>query len=301
MGRQNATARFRELGAELRNCRKDAGVTGKQLAHRTGWNASKVSRIESGHDEIGEIELLQYLGVCKVYLAQAHEYLKLCREANHYRDYWLASAPEHLGDAIAALTFQESAANLSTTCEPQIVPGLLQTEGYARAMISRETWRTPDSIEFGVRARMERQQVLRRPKPVRFDFFVREEALRLEVGSAAIMHEQLLKLTIVSGLPSVGLRVVPASAGVAAVFGGSFRVLLYAEHQPLVCLDTYVGGLFVENQEHVAAYRRLVPSIREYALDEGQSREFVATLASEYDDRGNAQPDVRVEEKRRPR
>lgn len=298
MGRIGAAARFRELGAELRKCRKVAKVTAAQVAFETGWNPSKISRVESGHQVVSEVDVIQYLAACGVYLGKAHGYLALCHEANRYRRYWLSPHDEHLQDSVKALIFQEAAASASTFYEPQVVHGLLQTESYARAMISRESWRTDENVEFCVRARLERQRILRRPTPARLEFFMHEAALRLEIGSAAIMHEQLLTLALVSGLPSVAIRIVPASAGMASVFGGAFQLFRFAEHQPLVYLDAYIGGLFLEDQDFVETYRQLVPAIAAVALDEGQSREFVAALAGEFD-RGSDQSDGhdRVEEK----
>jgi hypothetical protein len=130
---------------------------------------------------------------------------------------------------------------------------------------------------------MERQQVLHRPHAAPVVFYVHEQALRLQVGGPAIMHEQLLHLVIMAGLPHVGLRVVPATAGAQAVFGGSFRVFQFRDHHPLVFLDGVAVGVFLEDPEYVAEYRRLLPELRSVAMSEGESRSFAATLADEFD------------------
>lgn len=101
------------------------------------------------------------------------------------------------------------------------------------------------------------------------------------------MHEQLITLMLISGLPQVTIRVVPASA----MFGGAFRLLQFAKHRSMVYLSGQVAGLFLEDKEFVDPYRTLIPVIADVALNEGQSREFVATLANEYD-RGSAHPHV---------
>lgn len=297
MGRMEAAARFRELGSELRRCRERAGLSGQVVGERTGWDKSKISRVESGHQQLTDVDVIHYLGACGVYLGTAGEYMDLCRNAHRYRDYWLGAHSEHLEDSLGSLIYHESTASSSTCYEPQVVPGLLQTESYARSMIGRESWRIAENVDFCVRARMARQRILWRPKAARFEFLIHEGALRLEVGGSATMHEQMLTLVLLSGLPTVAIRVVPSTAGAAAAFGGAFRILRYAEHQPLVYLDAYVGGMFLEDQEFVASYRRLVPAIAEVALDEGQSREFLAAMASDHD-RGSDQPDAdnRVEE-----
>lgn len=283
MGTRTATARFRELGEELRRIRTKANLTGMEIAHRTGWGTTKVSRVESGHMKVSEVDLIHYLGACRVFPPQANALLALCQDAHRHSDYWLETQGDHLEDSIKALIYHEVTCGSSTSYEPQVVPGLLQTENYARAMISQYSWRQDTNVEFCVRARMDRQQILRRSIPPRFDFFVHENALRLEVGEVGTMHEQLLTLVLMSGLPSVIIRVVPSSAGSSGAFGGAFRVFRFADHRPLVYLDTTAGGLFLEESEFVATYRQLVPAIADVALDEGQSREFLAELASEHD------------------
>lgn len=296
MGRMEAAARFRELGSALRKCREQAGLSGQVVAERTGWDKSKISRVESGHQQLTDVDVIHYLGACGVYLGTAGEYMALCRDAHRYRDYWLSGHGEHLEDSLTALIYHESTATSISNYEPLLIPGLLQTDEYARARISREQWRTEENIEFCVGARMARQQILHRPRSARFSFFVHERALRLVVGSPQVMHDQLLKLVLLTGLPHLEIRVVPD--GERSEFGGSFLLLEFVEHQPIAYLDGQVAALFLEEREYVAGYRQLVPRISEVAMDEGQSREFAAALASEHD-RGSAIRDVNgpVEEK----
>jgi hypothetical protein len=132
-----------------------------------------------------------------------------------------------------------------------------------------------------VRSRHERQQILQRPKPARFAFYVHEQALRLQVGNWTVMHEQLLHLVITAGLPHVRLRVVPNSAGQRAVFGGPFRLFEFAEHRPLVFLDGPTVGLFLEDSEYVREYFELVSTLHARALTSQDSQSFIAKLADE--------------------
>jgi uncharacterized protein DUF5753 len=111
------------------------------------------------------------------------------------------------------------------------------------------------------------------------------------IPDLAIMHEQLLALTLMDGLPHVSIRVVPASAD----FGGAFRLFQFTQHKPLVYLSGQIAGLFLEDPEFVDPYRALLPVIADAALDKGQSREFVAGLADEYD-RGSARDRVEEEQ-----
>jgi len=89
MKRRTTTARFRELGEELRRIRAKANLTGLEMAHRTGWGTTKVSRVESGHMKISEVDLIHYLGACRVFPPQANALLTLCQDAHRHSDYWL--------------------------------------------------------------------------------------------------------------------------------------------------------------------------------------------------------------------
>jgi transcriptional regulator with XRE-family HTH domain len=289
MARTHAPACYRELGAELRKRREAAGLTGTELAENVGWTQTKISRIERGYLSVGTVDLLIYLAFCEVYRGQALDLLAMCRAAESAHGYWLSSHEPGLEDSLCSLIYHESTANTSVSYEPETIPGLLQTENYIRAMHARR-W-PDDDADLAVRIRMQRQQVLHRPRPSRFTFFVNENALRLEVGDTTVLHEQMLALTLLDSLPHVTIRMVPASVTV----GGAFRLFTFAAHEPLVYLDTYSGGMFLEDKEYVDPYRELIPALAHVALDEGQSREFVATLAYDYD-RGSAYDRVEEEQ-----
>ena len=295
MGRTNAAARYRELGAELRKRRESVGLTGAELADRTGWSPTKISRIESGQRHIDLIELVQYLGYCGIFRPQALDLMALWRDTEHGRGYWLSPYGQWLEDSLASLIYHETTAARTTIYEPLVVAGLMQTRDYARAWIAAEQWRTTQDVDRCVQIRMERQRILRTEHPARFTFFLHEHALHLEVGSAAVMHEQLLKIVLLSALDHLTVRIVPASAGDHSAFGGQFHLYEYAEHRPLVYLDNHASVLFLEDREYVDPYRGVVSAMSKVALDGGQSRELIATLASEYD-RGSKRDAGHLEE-----
>jgi transcriptional regulator with XRE-family HTH domain len=294
MGRTNATACYRELGAELKKRRDTAGLTGDDIARATGWHRSKVSRVELGNAEISVVDAIHYLGACKVFATEAQELLELCRDAERKLGYWLSPHGEWLEDTLSSLIYHESAADRSISFEPVLVPGLLQTPAYARARIATGTLDAA-AIELAVQSRMDRRQVLRRPRPAQFTFFVHEHALRLRVGSGEVMQEQLLQLVLLAALDHVTLRVIPARAGELSVFGGPFRLFEYRDHAPLAYVDNIASGLFLDDPDFVEDYRRLIPKLAAVALDEGQSRSFAATLADEFD-RGSRKRDAAIYE-----
>jgi transcriptional regulator with XRE-family HTH domain len=296
MERTNAGARYRELGAELRERRVWAGLNGKELAERIGWSQAMITRIETGQRTIKPIDVYQYLGFCKVYGPNAQDMFDLATDAARKLGYWLSPHGEWLQDSLRSLIYHETAADRSITYEPLLIPGLLQTADYARARIAAEEWRSEFSVEECVRIRRQRQRILHAPNPAKFRFYVHEQALRLEVGSPAIMHEQLLKLVLLAALDHVTVRVVPLSAGERSAFGGPFVVFEYAEYPPLVYLHATSNGLFLEDKEFVEPFRRLLPAMAAIALDEGQSRELIAALASGYDQRSERDVGDHLEE-----
>jgi transcriptional regulator with XRE-family HTH domain len=280
-------AQYRELGAVLKDRREQAGLTVAELAPLMGFSTAKLSRIETGQTLIDVVDAVSYLGFCGLWRAEVMDILALCREAERRLGYWLSPHGEWLEDSLNSLIYNEATAAASTTYEPQLVPGLLQTSDYASACIAAERWRDAGSVAQCLRIRLERQRVLGRG-PAAFIFFIHEQALRIEVGSTAIMHEQMINLVLLAALPNVSVRVVPSSAGEHSVFGQAFRLFEYREYAPLVYLDTYKTGLFLEDKEYVDPFRELVPAISQAALDEGQSRELIVGLAGDYD-RGSEQ------------
>jgi Domain of unknown function (DUF5753) len=223
------------------------------------------------------------LGACKVFAAQAKDLLKLCAEAERQSGYWLSPHGEWLEDSLSSLIYHEATADRSVSYEPMVIPGLLQTQHYARVWIDRTPGISREAVEAAIRLREERQQILHRPRPGDFIFYVHEQALRLGVGSQNAMREQLLKLLFIAALPHVTVRVLPAAAEARALFGGSFRLFEFREHNPLVYLDHVKTGLFLEDREFVAEYRRLLPKISSAALHEAESRVLIADLANALD------------------
>jgi transcriptional regulator with XRE-family HTH domain len=296
MERKTAGARYRELGEVLRIRREEAGLSCREIGRLVGWSASKVSRVETGQTAIDTVEAIHYLGHCGLYRAEVMDVLALCREAERRLGHWVSPHGEWVEDSLNSLIYHEATAAQSTTYEPLTVPGLLQTADYARVWCTRPRWLKPHEIDRDVSIRMLRQQILDVPRPARFKFYVHEQALRLMMGSPAIMHEQMLKLVLVATLDHVSIRVVPSLARDCSAFGGAFRLFEYAEYPPLVYLDTYKTGLFLEDKEYVDSFRELVPAISEVALDEGQSRVLIAALASEYDQRSERDAANRLEE-----
>jgi transcriptional regulator with XRE-family HTH domain len=265
MGERVHTARARVLGDELREFREWKGLSGQELADRLGWSASKLSRIENGLTGFDEIDLVRYAAHCGFSSDDIDDLLERFREPAA-PGYWLT-------DRCFALVFHENTAAFSASYDPLVVPGLLQTEDYATALIGPEK-------PWLVHVRMERQRLLNQRG---FEFFIHEQALRLPVGGNRVMNEQLLKLVLLTDHPKITIRVLPTSLGADAALGGSFVIFRFDGHEPLVYVEHQFVGLFLEEHKYVSQYRDKLATLSGVALSRGQSRELLAALASEFD------------------
>jgi hypothetical protein len=140
-----------------------------------------------------------------------------------------------------------------------------------------------DSIEYRVGARIDRQSLLKRSYPPHCTFFVHENALRTRIGSNRIMHEQLLQLVFLGSWQHCVIRILPVSAGGRGVAQAPFRLMSYADHDPVVEIEQDAVTLFLDRKTHTDHYRKVLNRLDRVALDEGESRRILAELASEFD------------------
>jgi hypothetical protein len=185
------------------------------------------------------------------------------------------------GHVTSLIDFEAKATRIQNY-EALVVPGLLQTAEYARAIIQGVA-PTVSEIELNnlVAARMARQTVLTRANAPQFFAVVDEGALRRPVGEPGVMHRQLHHLLGVAEQPHVTLRVVPLVAGAYAGLQGPFVVLEFAEEPALVFMENHGTGLFLEEEVDLAAYRLALGTVRHVALAPAATTELIAQIAAE--------------------
>ncbi|WP_262403709.1 DUF5753 domain-containing protein [Actinomadura sp. CNU-125] len=164
------------------------------------------------------------------------------------------------------------------------IPGLLQTERYARAAISGvlpECGR--DEIEHRVDARMQRQAALTKDQPLKLWAIVDEAALRRAVGGREVLREQLEHLLEVTELPTVHLQVLPFEAGAHPGMHGSFVIMNFPEAigPDLVYTETQAGNLFLEEEADIARYSLVFTHLRAGALSPSASASLIKTMAED--------------------
>jgi transcriptional regulator with XRE-family HTH domain len=234
MPHREPTMRSRELGDGLRQVMEHAGVTGQQTARLLGVTPSFVSLLLAGKRGASEVDIATFVGVCQATTAQREWLLALCREQD--TPGWLQQHGSRLPKQLRTLIDHENKAVVISAFEATVVPRLLQTGEYARAVISRVVNVPPEEVEDRVAARLARQSLFTRERMARFTFYLHESALRLPVGGSAVMAEQLRHLELMSARSYLTLRVVPSALGAHPAMTGTFRLMEYAEFKPVAYL-----------------------------------------------------------------
>src|SRR4051812_15629098 len=210
--RRSPTIRRRRLGVELRRHRETAGGTIDFVADRLGCSTSKVSRIETGHTGAAPRDVQDMLDIYGVEDTIKAELVQIAREARQKG--WWHPFSTVLNSAYVGL---EAAARSIRTYEQQVVPGLLQSEEYAIAMIrAARLGDTDREIEQRVRVRMERQSLLTQDDPIDLRVVLDEAVVSRPVGGDAVMRDQLCALITAARLPNVTLQILPFDAGAHA-------------------------------------------------------------------------------------
>ncbi len=291
MPHREPTIRSRELGEGLREAMQRAGLNGKQAAQMLDVTPSYVSMLLAGKRGASEVDIAAFLGVCRVKGPERERLLALSREQD--TPGWFQQHGSRLPKQLVTLIDHENKAVTISVFEANVVPGLLQTSEYARAVISRIVNVPPDEVDDRVAARLARQSLFSRDRPARFTFYLHESVLRTPVGGRTVMAEQLRHLQRMSARSYLTLRVVPVALGAHAAMTGAFHLMEFAEFKPVAYLESETSSLFLEKPEEIQAYRRILGALADTSLGEGQSRELIAAVATglyadgeDHDDRG---------------
>jgi transcriptional regulator with XRE-family HTH domain len=276
--RPSPTLRRRELGTRLRELRQSKGMTVDEVAGRLLVSAPKVSRIETGAGGRG-VNLRDIRDLCDLYEVDAAEREKLMRLAREsqqkswWQEYGELRSPTFVGLEAAATSILEYESNL--------IPPLLQTPDYARAMVEGvELDVTDELIEQRAQARQTRQQLLTGEAPIRFWAVLDEAAVRRVVGGRDVMAAQLRSITELAALANVTVQLIPFEAGAHPGISSTFILLHFEEDVPdLVYVEGLLGDHFLENPTDVSRYRRVFDQLRAIALSPKDSAVMISTLA----------------------
>jgi transcriptional regulator with XRE-family HTH domain len=278
--RNDSNPRRRRLGTELRKLRERAGYTTTTAAEAAeDFSQSKVSRLERG---VAKPKVRDVQALAELYGADAEtvEALKeLARESKSTG--WWHSAAQSLPDRFRPLVGYEAEAAEIKNFQSYMVPGLLQTETYAREVFETAIDITPLEVEHRTEVRMGRQRRLTEAEPLQLWAVIDEIALHREVGGPAVMYEQLLALVERAKLTNVAIQVIPLHKPHGAP-GHNFHLLSFeGDDKPVLYVDTFSGGMASSNVSEIERAGRLWEHLRGRALSRKRSVALIEDIAEE--------------------
>lgn len=290
---ESTTVLRRDIGRRFVELRKAAGLTLDDAASKWGWSRSTLQRLENGVESV-RFRPREVLALLDLYSASEHDRTLLTgmtetamQSTSWWHDYDGSAIPKwfklYIGLENGAASIREY--------DPELIPGILQTRGYAE-----QVNRTPvdslddEDVQRRVAVRLERQSLLTRFGAPQFTAVLNEAVLRRVVGGPAIMAEQLLHLLKATELPNVTVRVLPFTAGLhAGAFGGAFSFLEFPidatgrpVEKPTVYLESPTGALYLYRQHEIATYNTVWDDIIERSLDEPASHNLITRTVEEY-------------------
>ncbi|MGW1199744.1 helix-turn-helix domain-containing protein [Streptomyces sp. NPDC002536] len=296
MATPGAVVQRRQLRAELKKARTKAGLTQLEVAARMDWSPSKLIRIEAGQVGVSRNDLLALLDAYRVSGQDKIDYiLELARASRRmpYREY------RGLFDkSTMDLLEYEMAASIVRSFNPLLIPGMLQTEEYMRALAV--TWSpdiTGERLDRFVEARQQRQELLEREERPEFFYILDEAVIRRWIGGPGVMRAQLQHLKELASRPGISIQVLPFSIGAHVGLRGSFVLLefdaemdeiLYLENpldEPTFSDDTDKTSRFLETFWELERLtpREDLPRLVDHVI-EGMSEPSMASSSTEEDE-----------------
>lgn len=284
-----STVPRRQLGRHLRDLRNSQRLTVRAAAQRLEWSEAKIWRIETG--QVG-LRSLDVETVCRIYGAApglTEALMGLAKETKA-RGWWHAYG-DVIPDWFDVYIGLEEAAESISWYESELVPGLLQTESYARSVIAADNRGVDDEeISRRVHVRIERQTLVTRVTAApALNIVLNEAIVKRPVGGAEVMSGQLRRLLDASELPNVALRIMPFSAGLhPGIMSGPFEILRFplngdgkASEPPTVYADGFTGALYLDKPKEIERYTEAFGRIWSASLDEKTSKNLLDHASKE--------------------
>lgn len=250
------------LGGHLRRLREQADMTTERAAASIRGSHSKISRMEHGRVGFKERDIADLLTLYGVVNGPEREaLLNLAREAS--TPGWWQAYSDILPHWVEPYFGLEAAASFIREFELQFVPGILQIEEYARAVIRLGNLPSEDEVIRRAQARISRQEILHRADPPRIWAVLDEGALRRHIGGRDVMKAQLRHLIEMCDHPNVTLQILPFSAGAHRAMGGPFTILRYTEPdlRDVVYIEQLTSALYLDKPIEVDAYLQVIEEV----------------------------------------
>jgi transcriptional regulator with XRE-family HTH domain len=283
MGSEHSpTVRRRRLALELRRLREAARLTCEEVAEHLECSASKISRVETGRVSVSPRDVRDMLELYGVPAAQRESLVQLARDSRQ-KGWWHAYS-DTMQPQMATYIGLESAASEIRIYEVSLIPGLLQIEDYARAVIRAGMVNSPaEDIERRVSLLMARQPAVVREDPPKVWAVLDEAALRRRVGGSGLMRLQLEHLLEQATLPNVAIQVIPFGGGAHPAMGRPFIILVFPERvdTDVVYLEDLTSALYLEDVAEVDRYNVFFNHLRATALSFDDSAALITSVLKE--------------------
>jgi transcriptional regulator with XRE-family HTH domain len=250
------------LGGHLRRLREDAGITTERAALVIRGSHSKISRMEHGRVAFKERDISDLLTMYGVGTSDEREaLLRLARESG--TPGWWQGYSDILPHWVEPYFGLEAAASFIREYELQFVPGLLQIEPYARAVIRLGNHQAEDEVIRRAEARIARQEILSRAQPPTLWAVIDESALLRAIGGPEVMKAQLRHLIDMCDHPAVTMQILPFSAGAHRAMGGPFTILRYTEPdlRDVVFIEQLTSALYLDKTTEVDSYLEVIEEV----------------------------------------
>ncbi|WP_049573673.1 helix-turn-helix domain-containing protein [Streptomyces sp. SBT349] len=280
----SSLAARRKLAAELRGLRDGAGMTIEEVAEELGCHISKISRIETAKRNCTGQDFKGLMDLYDVSAERREELAELMSRAKQRTPPWWHAYGEIVTHNYSEFMSYEAEAVRSCEYQSVLIPGLLQTEDYARAVTGPGfTVFDPDQIDSLVEVRMTRQKLVRDDDPLVLDAVVTEAALRILVGGIDVMRGQLRHLSQVTRRDNIRFRVIPFEAGQLGAMTGAFVLFgTQKDSEPdAAFMESTEGSRFSDDLLALRRLNRLFKNLSDAALSEDDSRELVIRIEKE--------------------
>jgi hypothetical protein len=271
------------LGAQLRSLREANAITREAAGEPIRASEAKISRLELGRVRFKERDLADLLTLYGTTDEQEREaFLALARRAN--TPGWWHQYSDVLPNWFERYFGLEQAASVIRTYEPQLVPGLLQTEDCARATVQLHYLQaSSEEIERRVALRVARQEVLIQPGAPSLWAAIDEAAIRRPLGGQEVLRAQLRHLIEMAELPNITLQVVPFDAGGHVAIGGSFTILRFSESDlpDIVYLEQLTGAVYLDKKRDTEAYLTVMDSLCVQAASPARTTDLLHRIIKE--------------------
>lgn len=279
----NPTARRRQLAVLLRDARLRAGITIEQVAQHLLCSSAKISRLETGQRAASLRDVRDLCDFYGIGLEDRENLMALAKESR-LRGWWESY---NLPETYASYIGFEAVATSIRDFKSSIVPGLLETEDYARALIESYFSSTVDSliVEGRVRARMERQAaVFGRDNPPHLHSVMDEAVLHRVVGGPAVMYEQLDRLAEIVRSESAQIQIVPFRAGAHPCVETTFTILDFDEKllPSIVLVEDVFGDMQIDRPGDLERSRQIFERTQRMALSPEDSLTLIASVREGY-------------------